>query len=111
MASSADQHSANVQPHHSDSTETEEERELKHSLPDDLSLELAPWVDVSIREGRASNIVDHHFPVSDLSSEQSLSIVSCGPAALCDEVRSQAKASMAHGRWKSVQYIEECFSW
>jgi hypothetical protein len=121
--SATSQHSQTVHPQceifspSPDPTENEEEEEAKQTLPKnvcralEISSELGPWVNVSIHEGRASKIVDLHFPVTELSAEQSLSIVSCGPAALCDEVRSQAKATMAQGSWKYVRYLEECFSW
>jgi hypothetical protein len=69
------------------------------------------WFDVTIKHGRASMIVEQHFPASDLSTEQTLTIMSCGPAALCDEARRQAKLTSTERCWKVVEYVEECYSW
>ncbi|GHJ83641.1 hypothetical protein NliqN6_0043 [Naganishia liquefaciens] len=69
------------------------------------------WLDITIKHGRASSVIERHFPASELSSSQSLTIMSCGPAALCDEVRMHTKATSLACSWKSVHYIEECFSW
>lgn len=71
----------------------------------------SPWFDVTIKHGRGSMAIVQHFPPSDLSGEQSLTVMSCGPAALCDEVRRQVKLTSAARRWKVVDYVEECFSW
>lgn len=71
----------------------------------------SPWFDVTIKHGRACMIVEQHFPTSELSAEQSLTIMSCGPAALCDEARMQAKLAAAEGSWKIIDYVEECYSW
>lgn len=71
----------------------------------------SPWIDITVKHGRASKDIEQHFPTNELSSAQSLTIMSCGPAALCDEVRMYTKATSASCMWGSVNYIEECFSW
>jgi hypothetical protein len=71
----------------------------------------SPWFDVTIKHGRGSMVIEQHFPASDLSDEQSLTVMSCGPAALCDEVRRQVMVTSAERCWKVVDYVEECYSW
>lgn len=40
-----------------------------------------------------------------------LTVFSCGPASLCDDVRREARLALAAGDWHDVGYVEECFSW
>lgn len=74
-------------------------------------LESSPWLDVTVKHGRAPKVIEQHFPINELSNALSITVMSCGPAALCDEVRMQVKATSSLDAWGSVDYIEECFSW
>jgi hypothetical protein len=80
--------------------------DTKHSI-----LESSPWFEITLKHGRASTVIEQHFPTNELSPTQSLTAMSCGPAALCDEVRMQVKETSSASSWRSVDYVEECFSW
>jgi hypothetical protein len=95
----------------------EEERKLEWSGRNGTSdtkrsiLESSPWFEISLKHGRASTVIEQHFPTNELSPTQSLTVMSCGPAALCDEVRMQVKETSSSESSTSVDYVEECFSW
>lgn len=72
---------------------------------------LSPFISITTHLGRASLRPSAHFPTSRLHSTQYLSIVACGPAALCDGVRAGAIQTISEGSWKRVEFIEECYSW
>ncbi|KAK0525994.1 ferric-chelate reductase [Tilletia horrida] len=40
-----------------------------------------------------------------------LVVMSCGPMALCDDVRYETQRALASGAWRDVCYFEECFNW
>lgn len=101
-----------VSAEHTRATEDEEQKSIYDTADAKTPLLVtSPWIDITVKHGRASKVIEQHFPANELSSAQSLMVMSCGPAALCDEVRMHTKTTSASCMWGSVHYIEECFSW
>ncbi|KAJ9099118.1 hypothetical protein QFC21_003997 [Naganishia friedmannii] len=84
---------------------------LPAALPSLDGDSFSPLISITTYTGRASLLPSAHLPPSDLNATQYVSIVACGPAGMCDEARVGAMQTISEGRWKGVEFIEECYSW
>ena len=71
---------------------------------------LSPWIKLTRCNGRPQGLAasaGHLVP----STVETLAIVACGPAALCDDARVEALAWRSQQAWADITYFEECFIW
>lgn len=80
-----------------------------------LAASIQDVIDFAVEsKGRPVIDLDHHVGRrADVTFKRSMkfTIVSCGPASLCDDVRLVAVSALRRPDWSDVQYIEECFDW